>query len=158
MRTGLIIYRLIGLLLAITTFYPSWISGPCCCTQMSVAKRPVGTCCSQGARGPGAVSNSSKKACCAARAVARNTEPGQPTSVRPVSNCCCRLHLHTASLSGLVRSVELTIAISDVPVANVDQAAPHGHLQSNPKWNVTGDPDDPREPSERCALLCRWLS
>lgn len=157
MRTGLVFYRLIGLLLAITTFYPSWISGPCCCTQAVFAKKSAATCCLRAGRSLAATSTTQKKSCCAARGVTGNTDLGRPNSVRPVSNCCCRLHLNSASLSGLVRSVELT-AVADVPVAEVWQAIRPVALQSDPTWNLTGSPDEPLYPSERCALLCRWLA
>lgn len=158
MRTGLLSHRLIGLLLAITTFYPSWISGPCCCTQTSFAKLSSAACCSRMPTGMAAAAIKSKKACCAARAFVAKVEPSQLNAVRPISNCCCRLHLRSSAVSRLVRSVELTTSPGDFPIAEVRQAVPQLSLQSNPKWIVTGDPAEPPDPSERCALLRRWLA
>ncbi len=99
-----------------------------------------------------------KKGCCAARAVVANAESDLPIAVRPVSNCRCRLHLNSAAVSSLVRTVELTTSPGDFLMADVRQAVPPVNLQSDPKWNVTGDPDEPPDPSERCALLRRWLA
>ncbi len=158
MRTGLLSSRLIGLLLAITTLYPSWISGPCCCTQTSFAKLSPAACCSRMATGMAAAAIKPKKGCCAARAVVANAEPIRPNAVRPVSNCCCRQHLKSSAVTRLVRSVELTTPPGDFPIADVRQAVPSVNPQSDPKWNVTGDPDEPPDPSERCALLRRWLA
>lgn len=158
MRTGLVFYRLIGLLLAITTLCPSWISGPCCCTQTSSATRSAAACCSKSFPGKPVVSAKPKRPCCAARSVVANAQSDLPIAVRPISSCRCRLHLSSAAVSSLVRPVELTTTPCDVPVAESRQGDSLVDLQSDPKWNVTGDPDEPPDPSERCALLCRWLA
>jgi len=158
MRTGLISHRLIGVLLAITTLCPSWISAPCCCTQKTLVKSSPAACCSQASKGMAAVSTKPKRACCAARAIVATAEPQDPVAVRPVSSCCCRLHLNAATVSNLVRPVELTISPCDVPVANSRPEI----LPVRPGFDLVqvsgGESDEPPDPSERCARLCRWLA
>ncbi|MBS0204076.1 MAG: hypothetical protein JSS49_14315 [Planctomycetes bacterium] len=149
MPSGLFANRLIGLLLAVTMMWPTWMWGNCCCSRQAVLQT-ARRCCSAAVARPAAM-----KPCCAARRAITKVSTGS-AELQPVSCCRCKTRVDSIAVSNL-RGTELTTVISLLAIP--DRITP---VQQDRLLSVlmvrSQTPGDPPDPQDRCARLCRWLA